>query len=170
MLGQGSNPCLCSDLSCCSLILKPVCHSGNSNNHNFFNAKIHSEPRKFKNIFYSYLWWLSLCYQLDWVTGGPDFKPDVLDGSLRVFLFICFFMRLTFESADWRKEITLPMWVNINQLQIWKEQKRTGRKKLLAWPWAGTLSLPVVFWPRLKLWIHLSWFSGPQTGSRTTPP
>ena len=27
---QGSNPCLCSDLSCCTWLLNPVCHSRNS--------------------------------------------------------------------------------------------------------------------------------------------
>ena len=28
--GQGSNPCLCSNLSCCSQILNPLCHCGTS--------------------------------------------------------------------------------------------------------------------------------------------
>ena len=36
--GQGLNPGLHSDPSCCSQMFKPLCHSGNSRNLRFFNS------------------------------------------------------------------------------------------------------------------------------------
>ena len=113
------------------------------------------------------VWWLILCMNL----SGPVWTAQAFGQLLFwVFLWGCFWMRLTFESLVWMKQIGLLKvgeWVLSNQLNIWIEQKGWARRNffcLTALTWDISL-----FWLWVSKWTFSSWVSDLMARLELTP-
>ena len=113
------------------------------------------------------VWWLILCMNL----SGPVWTAQAFGQLLFwVFLWGCFWMRLTFESLVWMKQIGLLKvgeWVLSNQLNIWIEQKGWARRNffcLTALTWDISL-----LWPWVSKWNFSSWVSDLMARLELTP-
>ena len=75
-------------------------------------------------MFIIYLAMVNFMCQLAWATGCPDIWPNIIV-CVCVCLWGCFWMRLTSESVDWIKQISLSYceWTSSSQLTTWKAQK-----------------------------------------------
>ena len=101
--------------------------------------------------------------QLDWAMGCPDIWPNtVLSVFMRMFL-----ERLTSELVDWVKQIGFPNVGGPHPIEDLHRTKELNKKEIyFLIIQLGHWSSPALKW---NLYHQLSWFSGLQTWTGTTP-